>query len=193
MIVTVRSFLLLALMCAGTYTTKAANIIWPAVGLAGWVSGYYMIGSDVSPIGYAGLDMLLTATAPDTATLSAQTYTAGNVAIWFQTSLNSAVDANAVSSASYFCNPLTGTLGSIDVSIDQVFYIGFLLWGPDNIYGWASLIWDGTTLTLLDSAAETTGVGIFAGTYDPVPEPSAGCLLAAGLTALALRRRRRRV
>ena len=135
---------------------------------------------------------MIFSTTPDTATLSAYSYTVGNVGVWFQTSLNQAVDAEAVASSPYFCNALTGELGTIGIDINRVFYVGFMVGGPNDIYGWASLVWDGTELRLTDSAAETTGVGIYAGTYTAGPEPAAAGLLAAGLSALALRRRSRR-
>ena len=59
-------------------------------------------------------------------------------------------------------------------------------------YGWAALLWDGMELTLVDSAAETTGAGIYAGTYDAIPEPTSAGLLLVGIAAALLRRKARR-
>jgi len=82
-----------------------------------------------------------------------------------------------------------------------VFYLGFQLDAPPNpafpdvpvfIYGWAALLWDGTELTLVDSAAEMSGVGLYAGTYNAIPEPSAAGLLLVGVAALVVRRRHTR-
>ncbi|NLL84747.1 MAG: PEP-CTERM sorting domain-containing protein [Lentisphaerae bacterium] len=71
-------------------------------------------------------------------------------------------------------------------------YLGFFIESDaiDALFGWVALGYDGTKVYVIDSALETTGVGIYAGTYDAVPEPSVGLLLFAGATALLLRRRR---
>ena len=119
---------------------------------------------------------------------------------WFATQYGTAIDASAMEDADYLVNADPVEFGSIYMPLNQVFYLGFQLDGPPApdyphpplyyVYGWASLLWDGTELTLVDSAAETTGVGIYAGTYDAIPEPTSAGLLLAGIAAALLRRRR---
>jgi len=122
---------------------------------------------------------------------------------WFATQYGAVLDASALLNADFLLNGDTMEFGSIEMPYNQVFYLGFSLdegplSGPYNntpdhyIYGWAALLWNGTELTLVDSAAETTGVGIYAGTYNAIPEPSAAGLLLAGLAAFAMRRRHKR-
>ncbi len=100
-----------------------------------------------------------------------------------------------MSVATPFADNIIPTLGTVNIDINQIFYLGFWLdadagGAPSDIYGWAALRWDGAALTLVDSAAETTGVGIYAGTYDAIPEPATAGLLLAGIAAALLRRRR---
>ena len=92
-------------------------------------------------------------------------------------------------------------MGALPITVNQPFYLAFdfplgLFNPPGNnlyadMYGWAKLNYDGTSLQLLDSAAETTGVGIFAGTQDAVPEPGTLGLLLASIGAIVARRRMR--
>jgi len=94
-----------------------------------------------------------------------------------------------------FCNSFTVQLGDINMTVDQPFYLAFALYGdihPVPIYGWAELVYDGTTLSLVDSAAETTGVGIYTGTYNEIPEPYTAGLALTGFAVMAIRRRLRR-
>ena len=121
---------------------------------------------------------------------------------WFTTQHGAALDTSALLNAEYLGRNDTYALGSIEMPYNQVFYLGFQLDGaapllPDDtvafyVYGWAALLWNGTDLVLVDSAAETTGAGIYAGTYDAIPEPSAAGLFLAGLAVLAMRRRHTR-
>ncbi|MGI6496797.1 MAG: PEP-CTERM sorting domain-containing protein [Kiritimatiellia bacterium] len=118
---------------------------------------------------------------------------------WFETQYGAALDAAAMENAEYLGRNDTYALGSIEMPYNRIFYLGFRLarGGADYtkyIYGWASLLWNGTDLVLVDSAAETTGAGIYAGTYNaiPVPEPSALGLLLVGAGVLALHRRHAR-
>ncbi len=118
---------------------------------------------------------------------------------WFATQYGAAMNESAMVDADYLANSETMELGPIAMPLNDIFYLGFRLdcdtylppyYIPSHfIYGWAALLWDGTELMLVGSAAETSGVGLYAGTYTPIPEPSmAGLLLAA--VAVVLRRSR---
>lgn len=88
--------------------------------------------------------------------------------------------------------------GSIQTELNVPFLLGFWLDANedeipnlDDRFGWARLERNNAnTLVLLDSAIEDTGVGIYAGTLQPVPEPASILLAAFGLLALLLTRRK---
>ena len=59
-----------------------------------------------------------------------------------------------------------------------------------DYYGWLEFGYDGTNIYLVNSAMETTGQGIYAGTGIVIPEPSTVLLAIVGLAVLGLRRRK---
>lgn len=84
----------------------------------------------------------------------------------------------------------------LQVSVSEPFYLGvwiaqgrFAVPSSGDVFGWAELVYDGTSLRLLDSAAENARPGIFVGRYEAVPEPSSVLLFAFG--AMSLYRRLR--
>jgi len=184
-------FFAFVLMCS--LEVRASAVVWSVAGLSGGGANYY-IGSNASPNGDAAVEMLIL-DGGDNYTLSAQGYSTGIGHIWYEAQVGAPVNAAAVAGAQPFCNAFTAELGSINMTVGQPFYLAFALYGdiyhPDQIYGWAKLFYDGTTLTLLDSAAETTGVGIYTGTYTAIPEPCMAGLALTGLAVMAIRRRLR--
>ena len=177
-------FVLLSLL---SITLCASNVIWPVVGL-GKFGTTYSIGADTPEGDGAGVFMNLVWGGGPTATLTAYSATMGIGHIWFQTEAGTPINDHAVTSSEPFLNAFTAEEGSIALTLNKVFYLGFYLESSTAIYGWASLVWDGTELRLTDSAYETTGVGIYAGTYEAIPEPTTVCLLAVGCASLLLRR-----
>jgi hypothetical protein len=171
--------------------SHAATVVWPAVELS---AGGHIIGTDLARpfAGGAGVFMDILTDGP-VDLLASWMVTAAVGHFWYETDEGAPIDANAVSMAVPFAENFSPTYGTIELEIDRIFYLGFWLdadagGAPSDIYGWASLVYDGTTLSLVDSAAETTGVGIYAGTHTPVPEPATGALALAGLVPLVLRR-----
>jgi len=57
-------------------------------------------------------------------------------------------------------------------------------------YGWIEFGYNGANVFIVNSAVETTGLGIFAGTGNVVPEPSSVLLALSGFSLLLLRRRK---
>ena len=183
---------------------QSATVVWPAAILMPYSfdTATHVIGSDVSPGGGTGVLLELLSGPGPAFSLQADNMTAGIIHMWFATQYGAAVDESAMAGADFLARSDTMEFGSIGVPLNQIFYLGFRLDGPPSpdyphppsyyIYGWAALLWNGTTLALVDSAAETTGVGIYAGTYDAIPEPTTVGLLLAGLAILAVRRRRMR-
>ena len=85
-------------------------------------------------------------------------------------------------------------LGSLTLTEGESMYLGFRLdaygFPPYNReYGWAELLYDGTTISVVSSATERTGLGIYAGTGSAIPEPTTAGLLLIGAMGLAWRRR----
>ena len=67
----------------------------------------------------------------------------------------------------------------------------FLPWNDaPYFYGWVEIGYNGQDIFIVNSAMETTGLGIYAGTGWVVPEPSTALLAIVGLAALGLRRRK---
>ncbi len=178
----------------------AATIVWPAVGLFTHGEGQYVLASELAAAtgGSAGFEFEAQVSSPFNLTLIAWGATAAVGHSWFETAYGSPIDMTAASLATPFVENFSDDWTPVNLYLNQVFYLGFWLdadWsgtpsGTTDIYGWAALLWDGTELTLVDSAAETTGVGIYAGTYDAIPEPSTAGLLLVGIAAFVLRRRR---
>ena len=174
---------------------QGSIVTWPSAGLSTWPWGSYTIYSFLAEeyAGGAGVDFEVQDNGTLSLTATSVTVAVGH--LWYETAYGAPVDANAVSVATPFADNIIPTRGTVNIDINQIFFLGFWLdadagGAPSDIYGWASLLWDGTELTLVDSAAETTGVGIYAGTYDAIPEPSAAGLLLVGIAAALLRRRR---
>lgn len=198
-----RSCAALALPLLFGTAAQAATVVWPAVqfGPDESYNSTHAIGSDISPGGGAGVWLEVVCGPGLEATLYARDMTVGIGHSWFTTQYGAALDASALVNAEYLGRNDTYKLGSIEMPYDEVFYLGFQLDAPPNpafpdvpvfIYGWAALLWDGTELTLVDSAAEMSGVGLYAGTYNAIPEPSAAGLLLVGVAALVVRRRHTR-
>jgi hypothetical protein len=118
---------------------------------------------------------------------------------WYETTINTVIDEAFATSTPYFYRGAIS--GDIQITLSLPFYLAFWLdanesGSPDvgDVYGWAELVWDGSELQLLDSAAENDGVGIIAGTYTQIPEPATILLLGlGGIGAWLLRRNKRPV
>lgn len=85
---------------------------------------------------------------------------------------------------------------SIYLEPNQPFYLGFQLGGYASSggvteFGWAELLYDGTEVSMVSSASERTGLGIYAGTGNAVPEPATMGLILVGALGLAWRKRTR--
>jgi hypothetical protein len=90
-------------------------------------------------------------------------------------------------------NPITTTGASFYLCVNTG--TGFSATGPNReIFGWAELKSDGSTLSLSSSAVSYTMPGIIIGTTTAVPEPASAGLffsIASVFVALASKRRRK--
>ena len=179
----------------------AASVVWPTVSF-GMAGNLYGVSCDLAEEvgGLANVAFEAQQNLPFQLTLSAWGATAAVGHSWFETAHGSPIDMTAASLATPFVENFSDDWTPVNLYLNQVFHLGFWLdvdWSgtpssTTDIYGWAALLWDGTELTLVDSAAETTGVGIYAGTYDAIPEPAVAGLLLVGLAVLTMRRRHTR-
>lgn len=166
----------------------------------------YAIGSVITPAGKGGGAVWLDVDIqdPSVGILKVNETFGGSFGAykWFEVSVDTEIDDHFVSSTTPFysaydpANFPTGISMFNNVSFYMAFWedsddpsYGF----PGNdVYGWAELMWDGAGLHLLDSAAENDGVGIIAGRYEQVPEPSSVLLLAFGSGGILFYRRAKR-
>ena len=79
------------------------------------------------------------------------------------------------------------------INYDETVFLGFRLGWPEYDtaeYGWAQLYFDGYTVSVLGSATERTGLGIYAGTGTAIPEPATAGLLFLGIAGILWKRGR---
>ena len=128
------------------------------------------------------------------ASLTAEHGTIGIAHCWFPVEYGTLIDAQAWASST---NPLanfydTIELGGATLTEGVPMYLGLQL-GRSEFneleYGWAELLYDGATVSVISSATERTGLGIYAGTGVAIPEPATAGLLMIGAGVLAWRRR----
>ncbi len=127
-------------------------------------------------------------------------YTVGIGHVWYSVLPGTVIDPAFALTAPQFANAFTGNLGGrIQVVPGQTFLLAFWLDangnsvpGPGDRFGWASIVYNSSTLSLVGNAIESTGIGIIAGTTNAVPEPSTAWLLLLALAAVPAARRWKR-
>ena len=127
-------------------------------------------------------------------------YSVGIGHVWYSVTAGTIIDPAFAASAQPFVNAFTGYLGGrIQLHNGQSFLLGFWLDantngvpGSGDRFGWARFTYISPTgIVLNDSAIESTGAGIIAGTTTAVPEPSMFLLVGLGVAgALVVVRRR---
>jgi hypothetical protein len=128
--------------------------------------------------------------------LSPYDWTVGIAHKWYGANLGDAFTIADHSSFPLFADTSTYpvTLGNMQLSVGEDFYLAFwLVDGPPGL-GWAHLqLTSPTSLVLLGNAIDNSGAGIYVGTTTVVPEPSALTLsLLSGILLIPTLRLRRR-
>ena len=124
-------------------------------------------------------------------TLDAYGGTLGIAHRWFVVDYGELIDWETALASDAFADNMTAEYGSLYLEQGQSIYLGFQLGGASGQYGWAELYFDNYAVSVLSSATERTGLGIYAGTGTAVPEPATTGLLLMGTLALVWRKRRR--
>ena len=128
--------------------------------------------------------------------LTAYTVTLGLDHHWFLVGYDELVDAEALATSRPFVPFSDPEYATIRLNLNQSFYLGFQLGSTEHYpnavqYGWAELFFDGAAVSVASSATERTGLGIYAGTGQAIPEPATAGLLLLGMAGLLRVRRRR--
>ena len=127
-------------------------------------------------------------------TLDAYGGTLGIAHRWFVVDYGELIDWDTALASDAFADTMTAEYESLQLDYGQSLYLGFRLGGSDFLpsiqYGWVELYFDGYEVSVLSSATERTGLGIYAGTGTAVPEPATTGLLLMGALALVWRKRR---
>ena len=125
--------------------------------------------------------------------LDADSSTIGIALRFFEVNYGDLIDWDLAEASAPFADNITAEYGSLLLNYDEPVYLGFRLGGayycPAAEYGWAQLYFDGDVVSVLSSATERTGLGIYAGTGMAIPEPATAGLLMIGAGVLAWRRR----
>ena len=163
-----------------------------------YVGEYFYFYTEMASFGYVGAGIMGPATV-DTGgggiTLAAENGTVGVSHSWFPVLYGSLVDDAAWRNApDYLANIYESyELGSIHLNEGESIYLGIQLGSmeffPNQVeYGWVELLYDGAAISLVSSATERTGLGIYAGTGTAVPEPTTGGFMLVGALGLIWRR-----
>ena len=114
---------------------------------------------------------------------------------FFEVNYGELIDWDLAEASAPFADNVTAEYGSLLLNYDEPVYLGFRLGGayycPAAEYGWAQLYFDGDVVSVLSSATERTGLGIYAGTGVAIPEPATAGLLILGAGVLAWHLRKR--
>ena len=185
----------LTLLLATTPTWAFPVVEWNTVH-GGGNGGYFDLYTDLTGVSDAGIEgTMIPDYLLDNVLLLTDRGTIACAHSWFPVAYGSLVDETAWQTATNFLADFSDAcnLGSLTLVKDESLYLGFRLDGHDYApykeYGWAELLYDGATVSVISSATERTGLGIYAGTGVAIPEPATAGLLIIGASVLAWRRR----
>ena len=117
---------------------------------------------------------------------------------WFEVTYGELIDASTAANSDALARIITAQpveWGSLRIYEGYPCYLGFQLGGSAASgytveFGWAELLYEGGEINLVASAAERTGLGIYAGTGTAIPEPATAGLLLVGALGMAWRKRK---
>ena len=175
----------------------AATVVWGAVtlGPSYWPPSTHILASEISP-GGAGILLEIVRGPRLKASLQATDITVGIRHWWFGRNTAPPWTQRPWRMPSIWAE-MTRTRLARSKCHNRIFYLGFRLarGGADYtkyIYGWASLLWNGTDLVLVDSAAETDRSRHLCRHVQCDPRPRAvGARIAAGWCGVLTLHRRR--
>ena len=184
----------LALLLVATPTWAFPVVEWNTVRLTYGVAGFglYTDNRDGYGANIQG-DIEYEATGL-WSTLTANNGTLGISQWWFPVQYGELIDFDSLNPDDPLAIINTSQIefGSIQLNYDEPYYLGFCVGYPQwdyADYGWVEFLFDGDVVSVLSSATERTGLGIYAGTGMAIPEPATAGLLIIGASVLACRRR----
>jgi len=194
---TILSIALLLVLGSATYGLPVVE--WNTISYAGgWGVGSELRGEWSSGAGIWGYSLTGHEYGTDYIELYADSGTAGISHQWFEVTYGELIDVSTAASSDALARITTAhpiEYGSLRVYEGYPCYLGVQLGGyPGSLglveFGWAEFSYDGTDLTMISSASERTGLGIYAGTGTAVPEPTTAGLLIIGAAGIIWKRRR---
>lgn len=181
----------------GVNAPSHAALLNPGAGISGVSTNYTLSGNTGTPDG-AGIFVNIDILSPTAAFLRPENGTVGIGHIWYETSADTVIDPDFIAATTPFYSifDISNTSGEIQMLQNQSFLTAFWLdtnssstTDANDVYGWAELVWNGSELLMVDSAAENSGLGIIAGQHQAVPEPATAVLFGIGsLSAWLLRK-----
>ena len=202
--------LTLLLFCI-TLCHGSTAIQWGSASMGTYpLSDNYFLGITSPNEWVFGIEVIVTITPDKTKAVlqnSLKNYLTADSALLVQVGYNTPIDASLfLTSSGSFFNAYSSSGGHIteaDLTIDfnDSIFLAFTMGGFNSVentfycywYGWLELCYDKTGVHIVDKTVPmTTGSGIYAGTYNVVPEPSTALLALSGVALLFYNRRRTR-
>ena len=188
-------------MLVAVNTSLLANTLnWTSANLYEQWSDYFSLTTEVGSIGdVVWTDMEVSnLVGPGIGTLSFPSWSISYAEKYYLVNSGDAVDANLVNTGTPIVDNSGSSIYEMPISPNQTFMLGYWVdqdtsspYTPtvDDYYCWAQLQWTGSDLVLLKSAGVSGAGGLYAGTWDVIPEPTTIILFLLGGFCIFIKRK----